>query len=103
MGWFDLGEVRGQAAAVADEYARVRTSGAAMAVKQERQARRHERPAARAIAFMSGLGLNLYKKGRFLQFLRAELAQRGVPDAEAEAFARDVMTGPLAAARRTPR
>lgn len=99
MGWFDLVEVRSQAASIADEYARLRASGAALAVKEGRQARRHDRVAARGVAYMTSLGINLYKKSRFLQHLRSELEGRGVPGAEAEAFAREVMLGPLAALR----
>lgn len=99
MGWFDLTEVHAQADGIAEEYARLRASGAALAVKGARQVRRTDKTVARAVAYMGTLGLNLYKKSRFLQRLRAQLIGRQVPADEAEAFAREVMLGPLGTLR----
>ena len=54
------------------------------------------------MGYAAGFGLNLYKKGRFFQALRAALLEQSVPEPEAEEFVRAVITGPLAAARGAP-
>lgn len=97
MGWLDLTEVRAEAAAIADEYCRLRASAAGMGMGAERRERRYDKVRARASAAMQGLGWNLYKKSRFAQLLRGALLERRVPDEEAEAFARAALVGPLVA------
>jgi hypothetical protein len=95
MGWFDTQEVSEKARAIAADYCRLRASGAAMAIAAQRQERRYDKLAVEALAFSKGLGLNVYKKSRFLQDLRAGLAEGGVPSTEADAFVEGVMMGPL--------
>ena len=99
MGWFDTKELSAQAQALAAEYARVRSGAIATGASPDQLRRRYDKVGASAMAYAGGLGLNLYKKSRFFQALRASLLEQSVPEAEAEVFVRGVIVGPLAAAR----
>jgi hypothetical protein len=99
MGWFSTTEVTAQARNLAADYARLRSGGIATGTAPDRLKRRHDKVTADAVAYVRSLGLNLYKKGRFFQALRAGLLEHSVPEAEAEDFVRGVIIGPLASVK----
>jgi hypothetical protein len=102
MGWFDTTEVLAQARALAEEYCRMRASGVATGTAPDRLQRRFDKVAASASDYSRTLGMNVYKKSRFLQALQSGLEAQAVPAAEAEAFVRSILVRPLKAAPGPP-
>ena len=95
LSWFDTTELYQFAATLAEDYQNLRNDHSGGAKKRARRGQDMATLQKRAATYSQGLGINVYKKARLIEAIRAALNDRGVPDDEIELFVRDLILSPM--------
>lgn len=90
--WFDLTEVKAQAAKLVEDLHRIKAGGAARGDKLAQTSKRMEKSLEDAAQFEQSHRLNIYKKAQFLTLVREGLTSKNWVAVDTEAIVNRLLT-----------